>query len=75
VMPKEMCPKPRKPAVRIGESGLVLSWGSVKKNGAVRGSELIQWDWVGVSVGKGSAARQRRGETKAKEKERCGVRA
>jgi hypothetical protein len=43
VMPKEemhtrvawaMRPKPRKPAIRIGESGLVLSWGLVKKNGA-----------------------------------------
>lgn len=29
-----MRPKPRKPAVRVGASVLVLSWGPVKKNGA-----------------------------------------
>lgn len=43
VRPKEMRrfsvawavrPKPRKPAVRVGEKEVVLSWGPVKENGA-----------------------------------------
>ena len=39
-----MRPKPRKPAVRVGERGVALSWGPTKLNGA----KLKFGHWAGV---------------------------
>lgn len=44
-----MRPKPRKPAVRVGESAVGLSWGPVKKKGA----KLKLGHWVGMRTGVG----------------------
>lgn len=52
-----MRPKPRKPAVRVGERGLGLNWGPVKENGAKLKLGHCQWAGVRHLVGAGGGVR------------------